>query len=436
MKSLSVFPLALILALALKGCPSSETGASDSSQLALDRTVLKIAYSYDGFEGKMGELIGGYASEDRSVSVESIRIPSDRYDETLNMLFSSGEGPDVFEIGSNWIHTYLANSWLTNLENEVDDEFKAKFPQWAIDETWEITSVNSIYALPLDLITVRLIYNKDIFLSSGLDPEKPPGTLEEMRECANSIRKSGIGSKQYGFALPGGDERLCFEQLMEAANSYSGAYFYDYNAMRYDLTVYSPWLQAIIDMKNDDSLFPGENGLRNYTALEQFSEGHIGMMYATSRTAYILHNQLPVGFEWGVAMPPVLFDDSSGKLIVSPSSYFAVSSKSMDKQKAAGLWKRLFSEEVAGELYRNGEIIPAISGITDNPAYEPDIPNFNDFFPGESEEIHRLTPLKINDWNRFQIYLDVIETGRFDSLAEESVKLNDDMENSYNVSNN
>ena len=70
------------------------------------------------------------------------------------------------------------------------------------DFAWqEATYKDNIYALPFDTDTRALWYNKDIFKEAGLDPEKPPQTLDELKQVAAKLTKKGAGGQitRFGF---------------------------------------------------------------------------------------------------------------------------------------------------------------------------------------------------------------------------------------------
>jgi multiple sugar transport system substrate-binding protein len=60
---------------------------------------------------------------------------------------------------------------------------------------------DSLYALPWGSDTYGLYWNKDLFEEAGLDPEKPPQTLEELVEYADKLTKVDENGKiiQLGF---------------------------------------------------------------------------------------------------------------------------------------------------------------------------------------------------------------------------------------------
>lgn len=55
------------------------------------------------------------------------------------------------------------------------------------------------YALPFSVSNPILYYNKTAFQRAGLDPNKPPTTLDELRAAAEKLQSSGVA--KYGMAL-------------------------------------------------------------------------------------------------------------------------------------------------------------------------------------------------------------------------------------------
>ena len=58
-----------------------------------------------------------------------------------------------------------------------------------------------LYGVPLYADVSALFYNKDLFEQAGLDPNKPPTSLAEMREYADKI--TALGDDIKGYYLPG-----------------------------------------------------------------------------------------------------------------------------------------------------------------------------------------------------------------------------------------
>jgi multiple sugar transport system substrate-binding protein len=56
------------------------------------------------------------------------------------------------------------------------------------------------YLLPMQMNGLYLYWNKDLFKAAGLDPEKPPQTLDQLGQYA--VKLTDPGKNQFGFGMP------------------------------------------------------------------------------------------------------------------------------------------------------------------------------------------------------------------------------------------
>lgn len=382
-----------LLALSLPGCGRGNSGGlpeADQQAAAPSAVHLTLAVRTYSDDKTLENLIGRFNESHPGYDVELLNLPKDQYDDFLNMRMTSGEGPDVFQIGTGWLTTYIYKNWLLDLSEVADETFTKGFPDWAVNYTKDN---QHFYAIPSDTMTLRLIYNKDLLKSAGLDPDAPPTTLQELRHAANQITIAGTGYRKYGFALPAGEDET-FQKALEISSTYSGLYYYNFASGKYDFNVYLPWFNTMLAMKQEGGLFPGETSLQSDTALTQFAEGNIGMMLVSNHDYAILSRMKPLPFAWGIAMPPLSdkSDQGKGKLMEFPEPPFAINAYTPHKQEAAELWKFLLSSEFLGELYKQGDAIPTLEGVTDNPLYQADLPKFSAFLPNAEESPYPREP--------------------------------------------
>lgn len=363
-----------------------------------------------------------------NIRLSLLEIPQYRYEETLNMLMASGEGPDIIGLNEELINSYIKRNWLADLTKYIENDFLEQFPDWALNISADPVYKNKLYAIPSSMMTYRLLYNKDLFKISGLDPDDPPATIYELRDYAVKISRMCKGERKYGFALPAGGDWTGFVQSMEGPASYSGVYYYDYAKGLFDLSVYEPWLQVMIDIKKNGGMFPGETNLKSDSARMQFAEGNIGMMFATNWEPAILTLQYPAICNWDVSMPPALNEDSIGRgaVIMTAGSCYAINSKSGYKEDAAKVWKSLYTRDFLGELYRTGIELPIFKEILDDDACKPDIINFDKFLPTDMDSPYPDILNGFDRWSRMKAYFSVIteDVSISDTLKEESERLN------------
>lgn len=358
------------------------------------------------------------------IEIVMMNLSTDAYDDRLNMLMTSGQGPDVFSVDNSWLATYVNKGYLANLNSYLDPADLNRFPKWARDYARSSLFKGGIYFLPSSIETVRLIYNKQLFQSAGLDAEHPPVTFAEVKQAAAKISRAGVGVNKYGFALAAGDSQDSLQTGLEMSNTYSGVYLYHYRTGRYDLTVYAPWLQMLLEMKAEGSLYPGETLLKRNSALRQFADGNIGMMYATSKDYVKLQEYMPKD-DWGVALPPVTSSakKGSGALMMIPHSPLAVNSSAPDREAAVKVWKFLQSEAFLTILFQQALALPVVDGIADLPGLFPGLGHFKEFYPTAEESIYPLSPQIMDqydpntvsveprdsgDRSRMQLYLQIL----------------------------
>lgn len=420
-----LLPLALASALALApGCSGSsgdrlpsvhETSPGNGTT----PTVLKLAVQSSVRSQLLEELIRQYNLEHTDYQVELVSLPRERYDENLNMLLTSGQSPDIFQASPGWLSTYVYKNWLMDLSNVAAPSILAEYPEWAIDYS---RINNHFYSLPSELITLRLIYNKDLFAKAGLDPDRPPATLDKLKETANLISGRNTGYGIYGFALPGGDIET-YRLAMETASTSSSLYYFDFAKGSYDFTIYRSWFNTMLDLKKSGGLFPGETTLMRETALAQFRQGSIGMMHMTNREYLELaRNTTAVGT--GIAIPPQTVPGSqTGALMVSIQHPFVISSGTPYVKEAGELWNYLHSIDYLSKMYEQGELIPLPQKARLEAASTPNW--LKEFLPGEMESPYPREPKFIVSWTsgdtiRMSAYSDIMaeRAGPLDSLSQ------------------
>ncbi|GLX66949.1 ABC transporter substrate-binding protein [Paenibacillus glycanilyticus] len=388
-----------------------------------------LTFAYNGGipKTRLAEIIENYnRTNPDKTTVELIDTPKEDYARLMNMHMIDGDGPDLLSVDEDWKTTYFLKNWLADLTAAAKSPELPAYDQWAID----YGSFNSqIFSVPHAFGTTRLIYNKSLFVTAGLDPEVPPATLDELAKNARQISQSQLGYQRYGFAWPLGDKEAGFINSMEVPLTYSGLAIFNPDTGRYDLTGYGKWLDAMNGLEKTESLLPGGLSLGYQSALAQFAKGNVGMMIVTNSDVYELEHSLDVQFDWGAALPPVLDAKQKDKypLILKPEPLIAVNNASEHKEAAIRFWTYLESSETLQKLYETNLLLPYSAEI--RKASQPNstaVSHIRSFLPTESEAFYPPAPVLLNnklnpnqslfldiDWsNRLQAYSEAV-SGRF-----------------------
>ena len=147
------------------------------------------------------ELIKRFEAENPNIKVKQTTVPYDDFRLKIAAAIPAGQGPDVVQLFNGWLQDYLKAKLLQPLPSEIfpaadiERDFFPLVKQMKVDGQY--------YALPTAVRSLALFWNKKLFTEAGLDPAKPPQTLDEMLDTAKKLTKrDGAGNlTQAGIAL-------------------------------------------------------------------------------------------------------------------------------------------------------------------------------------------------------------------------------------------
>lgn len=143
------------------------------------------------------------AKNDKNVEVEFVFIAQtqgSQADEKLLTAVAGGNPPALHYADRFTVPQFAHEGFFTNITDFAESAGVTK--DLYFDFAWEETVYKGgIYALSFDTDTRALWYNKDIMADAGLDPEKPPTNLDELRAAtaALTVRGSTGAIDRYGF---------------------------------------------------------------------------------------------------------------------------------------------------------------------------------------------------------------------------------------------
>src|SRR5687768_15044826 len=112
---------------------------------------------------------------------------------------ASGDVPDLMGMDLIYAPQFASAGQLEDITDLIgaDAGTATASPGHIAVATWD----NRLYGVPLYADVSVLFWNKGLFRQAGLDPERPPTNLAEIREMSHAI--TGIGPGIYGYYLPG-----------------------------------------------------------------------------------------------------------------------------------------------------------------------------------------------------------------------------------------
>jgi len=263
----------------------------------------------------------------------------------LAQAVASGEVPDLMGMDLIYAPQFEKAGQLVDITDKIKDwpELKTASPGHMTVATYE----GRLYGVPLYADVSALFYNKDLFEKAGLDPNKPPTSLGEIREYADKI--TALGGDIKGYYLAGscaGCNIFTVGPLMWA----SGAKIE--TAGPGDEPLVGEGVKQVLQFARDiikaGDVHESDRAENGNTFHLQFGSGKVGMMGTGNFNIQLAHDQNP-NMKFGIALLPGEKPGSAasfigGDLVVVPNG-----SKRVDD--AVDFMKFILSDEVQVEGY-------------------------------------------------------------------------------------
>ncbi|MGO4572107.1 extracellular solute-binding protein [Microvirga sp. 2TAF3] len=158
-------------------------------------------YVFDTRVKAMDQLIQKFQAANPDIKVKHTTFPYAEYQTKVAAAVTAGQGPDVVQLFYGWVDGFLAGKLIQPLPKDA-------FPHEKIEaEFFPIVTAmkrnGEYYGLPTAVRSLALFYNKKAFQAAGLDPNKPPQTIEEFVAAAEkTVKRDAAGNiLSEGFAM-------------------------------------------------------------------------------------------------------------------------------------------------------------------------------------------------------------------------------------------
>jgi multiple sugar transport system substrate-binding protein len=202
MSSRTVAVALLAGALVLTGCQSGPSTTSAGDTGAVDDGTTITMWTRSPTVTFSQTLVDAYNASHKN-QVKLTAFPADSYQQKVGTAAGAGDLPDVLAADVVYAPNYASKGIYLDLTERIGElPFKDTLaPAHMKTATYE----GKFYGVPHDIDLSAVFYNKVLFTRAGLDPEKPPTTLDEMAAAAKKIQALGgdVSGYFFGGACPG-----------------------------------------------------------------------------------------------------------------------------------------------------------------------------------------------------------------------------------------
>lgn len=165
------------------------------------------------------QIVADFEKQNPDIEIELTDLTWGYGHQKIAIAFASGRGPDIVELGSDWIAEFAANDQLMDITSEIQSD-SAAYQGWGMANYH-----NRIYAQPWFLGTRVLFGNRDLIIQSGQSDKFIPLTLDQLKNSAKQINT--LGKNIYGFGSNTPEKHRLYKKYLPFFWSFGGQLFDD-----------------------------------------------------------------------------------------------------------------------------------------------------------------------------------------------------------------
>jgi multiple sugar transport system substrate-binding protein len=170
------------------GASAPAASGSGSAGQGIDDGTKITMWTRAATEARARPLVEAYNGSHKN-QVELTVVPTDDYQAKVGAAAGSSGLPDLFSADVVFMPNWTSQGLFQDITSKIDGlPYADKIAQaHIVASTWE----NKKYGLPFIVDLSVWFYNKALYRQAGLDPEKPPTTLDEFATQARAVAKLG-----------------------------------------------------------------------------------------------------------------------------------------------------------------------------------------------------------------------------------------------------
>ena len=373
--SIKVFIISL-LALSFAGCAGQ----------AKDADVVTVWHWMSDREDAFEELAAKFETETGIKVRFELYAPSEAYAQRVKASAQTKTLPDVYGVlgEKRDFASFINSGFVSDLTGELN---AGEGGAWKDSIFEKALSVNEfldgneygvkagIYGVPLDIMTIQMVYNQSLYEKAGLDPAKPPQTWEEFLEHCRILKDKGIPRFVSGFGEIWMIDALASNFAMNQMGEEKVFATY-----RGEVPYTDPdWVKVLSlfkTMADEGILVDGAVTMVNKTAEQTFANERAAYAFNGSWCINVYKGMNP-DLKYGAMLPPMLTPEHPRRIWGGAGSSFVVNASSPRRDKAVRFLRWITAEDAQAYLATQtvnlpsnkkslGQITPVLAQFADD----------------------------------------------------------------------
>ncbi len=347
---------ASVLSTMLVGCGG--TASTSSSNEANGQTTLTYAIWDTVQQPGMQKMVDTFEKKYPNIKVNIEVTPWDQYWTKMQAAGSGGNLPDVFWNHATYCQDFAEAGLLADLTDKIKNSKELELDKLPTEVTNIYSYGGKNYAVPKDIDSVGLWYNKALFDKAGVKYPDDTWTWDDFLNAAKKLTNADQGT--YGFAA-----RLdTAEGIYPFIYQNGGDLFTDNKTkIGYSLPKTKEALQWYVDLSLKEKVSPTQQQFDENKALAYFESGKVAMaLFGSWMTAEFAANEY-TSKNCDVAVLPK--GKTGTRATISNGLGFSIAATSKNQDAAWKFVEYMGSKEAQQVQGESGVVIPAYAGARD-----------------------------------------------------------------------
>ncbi len=352
----------------------------------VEKPIITIWHWMTDRQSTFEELAKRY-KEEKGIEVNfEIFFPPGVYSQKVLSAAPAQNLPEIFGIlgEKKVLASFVKGGYVLDLASYLEGEWKEKFLSSALLNTkFEEGNIYGVdigfYGIPIDLMNIQFLYNKDIFKRLGLDPERPPSDFEEFLDIAKRAKRE-LGVE--GFVCGWAETWLIYCLLTNYAFNILGEEKF-LSTLKGEVPYTDPdWIKVFSVFSEMREIIPGEILTMSNKEAEQMFSAEKAIFSFNGSWGINVYERMNPELNYGVFLPPKI-GEYPVKIWGGAGSSFMINPNSLYKEKAVDFLKWLTTREIQVYLAKNTNNLPSV-----DLRKEPINPKLDEFLKNKESVTH------------------------------------------------
>jgi len=288
-------------------------------------------------------ILAEFEKENPEIRIDFMHIPQN-YFQKIHLLFASNTAPDVIFINNHYLPVY-ANAGLLE-PVQADNNF--------YDKALKALSWNkTLYAIPRDISTLVIFYNRDLFRKNNLSAPDSDWTMREFLTTAQKLTHDGV------FGISFEEDALFYLPYLMSFGG--GILSDDLSRLIIDEDASKRGINFYADLRKKYHVAPLKSESASATMAQMFLQQKLAM-HLSGRWLVPKYRE-EADFDWDIVQFP---KGENGSIVPLDASGWAISKSSKNKIMARKLVDFLASKESSQKFTQSGLIVPARKDVAES----------------------------------------------------------------------